>query len=306
MNIISTSKNLLIFLLAFVWLFSITFAKQPKVIKPKKFEIGISYNAYNSSSYYNLNDSLITTQYDTFKNYDSTADTTVRYTFDFTRTTLTLDGKYNVNNSMAVGLSLPLSFYKLRERYLSDEYGNRFDRGNFSLTQLDYIEINAVYKFEAAQLFGGLEAKVRIPSRGQNGLYGHTDFLSDGAFEFLAGSYFGAKVNKTNFFTEVLYNYRAEDYKDQFIVNSGIGFTTVPNTELKLFAAMHISASSFDNVRPLNIRETVSQENNYGVGALFKINLTDEFNTTFNYFVTLAGKNTWSYSLFTLYVGYQF
>jgi len=299
-------KNISFIVLTFLQFFSISFAKPQKVITPKKFEIGISYNAYNSSSYYNLADSLVTTLYDTFKNYDSTADTTIRYTFDFTRTTLTFDGKYYLNKELAVGISLPLSFYKLRERYLSDEYGNRFDRGNFSLTQLDYFELNAVYKYEAVQLFGGLEAKIRIPSLSQNGLYGHSDFLSDGAFELLAGSYFGAKVNKTNFFTEVLYNYRAEDFKDQFIVNSGIGFTTVPNTELKLFAAMKVSASSFDNPRPLNIRETVNQENNYGIGAQFKINLTDEFITSFNYYVTLAGKNTWSYSLFSLYVGYQF
>ncbi len=302
-NTIKTTFLLFIF---FASLLSMN-ARENKVAKFHNFEIGISYDAFNASSYYNLNDSLITTLQDVVRNYDSTTDTTVSYTFDFTKTTITLGGDYYLDKNSYFGISLPLSFYKLHEEYLSDQNGNRFDRQNYSLTRFDYLELHSTYGSEIGNVYGGLIGKVQIPTGFEQGLYNHPDFpfLSDGALEIFAGSYFGARVNKVSFDNEIYYNYRAEDFKNQLLINSGISISTVPNTELKLYASMILSLASFNNAIPLNITQTVSQENNYAFGAYFKILLSDNLVAYLKYRVTLAGRNTWSNTNFTCYLGYR-
>lgn len=294
-----------------------TFSQKFNLQKEKKFELGIHYQSYSASSYYNLNDSLNSSAIDTIKLYNENGgfigDTVIRYTFDFKRTTIGLEFKYNFDKNLLLYTYLPLSFYSLNEKTFRDAYGVRYNRLNLSKTRLDYLEFGTNYKITQDNIISGLIAKVRIPTSFQKGQYHNPlidsldfNFLSDGAFEFLAGTSFGFKAQKFSFENEVLYNYRAEDFKDQLIINSALGFTTVPNTKLTLFGIFKVSLASFDNARPLIPNEEVIQENNFAAGAEFMIMPFEDIIGKINYHVTLFGKNTWNYGVFNIYVGYQF
>ncbi|MEN6294678.1 MAG: hypothetical protein ABFD61_00945 [Chloroherpetonaceae bacterium] len=267
----------------------------------KKFEVEINYMNRTASSYYNLNDSNIS-----YHNiYDPVNDTTRRYTFDFYQTILGLKFRYNYNPKLAFSIYSPFSFYSMDEKFFTDQYGYREKKASHSLNRVDYIALDAYYKLYEKSIYVNFQGEIRIPTGFHNGLYNDPkfNFLSDGAFEFLMGANFGIKYHTIGWENTVIYNYRAEDFKDQMIINTAIVLSTVPNSELRLFGNFIVSTSKFDNTRQLNIMETVNQENNYGVGAAFFMMFSESFNVGVNYQVTLGGKNTWKSSYFNIKAG---
>ena len=267
----------------------------------KKFEIELDYMRLSASSYYNLNDSNIYT----LNVYDPVDDTTRNYTFDYYHSKVGLRFRYNYNPQLALSLYAPISFYSLDEKFLTDIYGNRMKKASYSMNRLDYIGINGLYKLVTKPIYTNLVGEVRIPSGFHNGLYNDSsrNFLSDGALEFLIGTQIGIKYRTVGWENTVLYNYRAEDYKNQMIINTAIVLSTVENTELRLYGNFVLSTSNFDNARAINIAETVSQENNYGLGAAFFMMFSESFNIGINYQVTLGGKNSWKSSFFDIRAG---
>ena len=267
----------------------------------KKFEIEVDYMRLSASSYYNLNDSNIYT----LNVYDAVNDTARDYTFDYYQSRIGLRFRYNYNQQLALSLYTPISFYSLEEKFLTDNYGNREKKASYSMNRVDYIGINGLYKLVTKPIYTNLVGEVRIPTGFHNGLYNDSsrNFLSDGAYEFLIGTQIGIKYRTVGWENTVLYNYRAEDYKSQMIINTAIVLSTVENTELRLFGNFVLSTSNFDNARALNIAETVSQENNYGLGAAFFMMFSESFNVGINYQVTLGGRNSWKSSYFDIRAG---
>lgn len=297
-----TTNLFYFFLLILIAEFLPAFSQKPKSNEEfKRFEIELNYMRLSSSSYYNLNDSNIYT----LSIYDEANDTTLNYTFDYYHSTIGLRLRYNYNSNLALSLYSPLSFYSLDEKFLTDEFGYRKTKASYSMNRVDYIGLTAFYRLVDKPIYANIIGEVRCPTGFHDGLYNDTsrNFLSDGAFEFLIGTNFGIKYRTVGWENTVSYNYRAEDYRDQMIINTAVVFSNVQNTELRLFGDFIISTSSFDNARQLNVTETVSQENKYSVGAAFFMMFSESFNVGINYQVTLGGKNTWKSSFFNVKAG---
>lgn len=311
-------KKKLIILLLLLTILNTAYSQKTKKLKFNKFQAGLSYQTFNASSYINLNDSLVSNGIDLIdildENGNKLGDTLVRYTHDFKSTTIALDFKYRFSEQINFSAYLPLSFWSYNEKYFRNSQEVRIDRMNRSRTRIDFIELSADYNFTREGFISGLIGKIRIPSGFEKGQYHnpdtkpvyHNEFLSDGAFEMLLGTVLGIGSKKVSLENEVFYNIRSEDFRDQIIINSYLGFSTVPNTKLSIFGLTRLAVSSFDNARPIVPTEESVQENNFSAGASFEFALTDEIITRFNYSVTLLGKNTWNYSLFNVYFGYRF
>ncbi len=267
----------------------------------QKFKIELNYTRLSASSYYNLNDSNIYT----YSVYDAVNDTTRIYTFDYYHSIVGLKILYDLNTKLELSLYAPISFYSLDEKFMTDEYGNREKKASYSMNRVDYIGLNTLYRLVDKPIYTNLMGEVRIPTGFHNGLYNDSNrnFLSDGAFEFLLGAQIGVKYRTVAWENTLIYNYRAEDFKDQTIINTAIILSTVANTEIRVFGNFTLSTSKFDNARPMEITETISQENNYAVGAAFYMMFSDNFDLGVNYQVTLGGKNTWKSSFFNIRAG---
>ena len=265
--------------------------KQRNVIpKPIKWEFGVNLGYATASSFYNLNDSLISSL--TYTD----GDTSKRYTFDFYHTALTLQARYYLEEEFNLFLNVPISFYELEEKYLRDNYGYRETKQNYSLNRIDNIEFGISKLWKIGSITTGLASSIRIPTGFHYGLYDdqNYEFLSDGALEFLLGTELDIKIKQYSFENVFILNMRGEEFKNCISWNSGIGIHTVPNTELKLFIEILLSTEKFTNqTRPLVPRQEVSQENNYTAGAELTVLFTRQIYTQFGYQVSLAGKNSW-------------
>jgi hypothetical protein len=241
-------------------------------------------------------------------------DTVMLYTHDFKRTTIGLEFKYNFNRSLLFAAYMPLSFYSLNEKYFRDFYGVRYTMADLSKTRLDYLELAGRYNITKEKIISGLIAMVRIPSGFEKGQYHFVEgdstkgrpFLSDGAFEFLAGTNFGFRAEKISWENDVLFNYRAEDFRNQLLVNSKFSFSSVPNTKLSILALTKVAFANFDNARPIVPGEEILQENSFAAGAEFEFLFSEEMIGKINYNVTLLGRNTWNGGIFNIYLGFRF
>lgn len=258
--------------------------------KPVKWEFGLSVGYSTASSFYNMNDSIITSLIYAQK------DTIKHYTFDFYHTSIKLQTRYYIDDKFKLFLNVPIGIFELDEKYLSNNAGYREAKNSYSLTRIDNIEIGISKLWAIGALTTGLAGSVRIPTGFYNGLYDNQDyeFLSDGAMEFHLETEIDVQIKQYSFENNIAIDFRGEEFENQVIWNSGIGIQTVPNTELKLFAEMHLSTEKFTNqTRPLVPHQEVAQENNYYAGAEFTMLFSREVFTKFGYQVSLAGKNSW-------------
>lgn len=297
-----------------------SFSQGLKIESFKHFEAGLTFDYGTSSSYYNLKDSLVSSYGDHIIRKDTnglvTIDTVLNYTFDFSKVTTTFFFKYLYNDNFSVYANLPLSFYTLSEQYFADANGSRYDKTSYSLTRLDYFEIGAKYGVNTEKYNASLLGSVRIPTgfdkeqfhmdSSKTESIANFEFLSDGAMEFLFGTHLEYKAKTVTIESDVIYDKRTEDFKDQLIINAGVGISSVPNTQLKLFTQIRLSMESFDNARPLNPLEEVVQDDNYAMGGQFSILFSQNIQTKMSYYVTLAGTNTWNFGNFQIYLGYRF
>jgi hypothetical protein len=217
-----------------------------------------------------------------------------------------------LNEKTELSAYLPLSFYSLDEKYFRDYSGVKYTKSEQSRTRLDYLELGVIYKMTNQKILTSLIGKVRIPTGFEKGqiladpFAKNSGFLSDGAFELLAGTNFGIMSKKSSWVNEVLYNFRTEDFKNQLLVNSKLVFSTVPNTQFSVFIASQLSLSNFDNARPFIIREETMQSNSFNAGAEFELMINEDILTKVDYSIVLFGRNAWSGGVFNLYFGFKF
>lgn len=262
--------------------------------KPIKWEIGANFGYTTASSYYNLNDSVIVS----LKTID-TNNITKFFTFDFYKTTINFKLNYYPFESLMLSIDIPISFYELDEKYFYDNSPVREPKSNNRLTRVDFIGLGVHKKWKDEDYTIGIGSIVCIPSGFHKGLYDDENykFLSDGALVARFFSEINYKLKQFVLKNYLGYEFRGEEFIDQFVWKPSIGFTSVPNTELNLFSQIILSAKSFNSsIRPFSIYEETPQENNYFGGAEFAILITRNILTKFGYQVSLAGKNSWKKS----------
>lgn len=282
---------IIVFLVLFVSIGTINSQTNKKDIpKPIKWEFGLKFVYSTASSFYNLNDSVITSM-----KYVSN-DTLKQYTFDFYETKIKLLAHYYLFDKFLIFMNLPISFYSLEEKYLRDDYGIRENKKNYSLNRVDNIEIGLSKNWVLGSVSTGIASSVRIPTGFYNGLYNNPEyeFLSDGAFELHFETEVDVQIKQFTFENSIAIDFRDEEFENRIIWNSAIGVNSIPNTELLLFSEMSLSTAKFtSNTRHLVPHEEVAQENNYYAGAQFSILFSRNIGAKFGYQVSLAGKNSW-------------
>lgn len=288
------NRNFIAIVIVIISITSITLHSQQKknnlIPEPIKWEFGLITGYTTASSFYSLNDSLISSLIYALK------DTLKHYTFDFYHTSITLQARYYIEDNFKVFINMPFGFFELEEKYQRDNYGYRELKNRYTLNRIDNIEFGLSKIWTIGILTSGLIGSVRVPTGFYDGLYDNPDyeFLSDGALEFHLGTELDIQLKQYSFENNVAINFRGEEFENQIIWNTGVGIQTVPNTELKLFAEMHLSTEKFSNqTRPLVPHQEVAQENNYFAGAEFTMLFSREVFTKFGYQVSLAGRNSW-------------
>lgn len=265
--------------------------KQKNLIqKPIIFELGANLEYSTASSFYNLNDSLVSSL------IFNSNDTSRRYTFDFYHTCVIIQARYYLDEQFKIFINIPISFFELEEKYFRDKYGYRDGKQNYTLNRVDNVELGISKLWNIGSITTGFASSIRIPTGFHYGLYDDPNysFLSDGALEFLLETEMDIKLKQYSFENDFILNFRGEEFKNCVIWNSGIGLHTVPNTKLKLFSEIHLSTEKFTNqTRPLVPNQEVSQENNYYAGAQLTLLFSRELYTKFGYKVSLYGKNSW-------------
>lgn len=287
-------KTLFAFVVVIYFITSLTLFSQQKtkilIPKPVRWEFGLIAGYSTASSFYNLNDSLVSSLIYALK------DTIKNYTFDFYHTSITLQARYYIENELKIFINMPIGFFELEEKYQRDNYGYRESKNRYKLNRIDNIELGVSKVWIFGLLTSGLVGSVRIPTGFHDGLYDdpNYEFLSDGAMEWHLGTELDVQLKQYSFENNVSIDFRGEEFENRIIWNTGIGIQTVPNAELKLFAEMHLSTEKFSNQTHLLVpHQEVAQENNYYAGAEFAMLFSREIFTKFGYQVSLAGKNSW-------------
>lgn len=235
--------------------------------------------------------------------------------YEYRKYTFGIRADYLLSEQFMLFAEMPFSFHTLSE---SQTYHYFFDSVNYtrvrevlpshSTNRLDYLAIGGKYFLANSQTFiSQLILEGRIPSGFQKGIYSDTtQFLSDGAFECLAGGVIGLNFRTLSFRASALYNWRDEELEPRMLIDAKIGLRTVPGSELSVNLNIAQSLTSFDGARPFNPRETISQENYINLGFGFWFLITKDIFFETSYQVTIDGRNTHSLGEFRISAGTAF
>lgn len=300
----------LIFICFIVLLISSAVAKN-KEVKTPDFIISPYFKYLTASSHFDTEGKL-----NAFREYIQGIDSNAQRTFEYRKYTVGIRADYAPSSNLTVFADLPFSFHTLNEKESYRYYGEdsvsfntvKKDLPSHSLSQADYLAIGVKYLLFKGLAFAYLHLEGRIPPGFHNGTTNDPDydFLSDGAFEALAGTTFGIELKKIYLGTTVNYNWRDEDLKPQLLIHTKAALRTVPGTELSVSTYIAQSLSSFDNVQQFDPRKTTLQENYVNLGFAFWVLLSDNFYAETSYRVTLDGKNTASNGLLLMTAGISF
>lgn len=281
---------LVVFTIAIVSIAYSQTRQRTQLQKPINWEFGASLGYTTASSFYNLNDSLISSL------TEEIGDTSRRYTFDFYHTLFTIQARYYFDENFKMFLNVPISFFELEEKYSRNDYGYREGKKNYTLNRIDNVELGISKQWTIGSIKTGVASSVKIPTGFHNGLYDdpNYEFLSDRALEWHLETELDLQVKQYSFENNVAFDLRGEEFENQIIWNAGIGIQTIPNTELKLFTEIILSTAKYTSeTRPLIPHQEVSQEDNYYAGTQLTLLFSREIYTKFGYQVSLYGKNSW-------------
>lgn len=148
---------------------------------------------------------------------------------------------------------------------------------------------------------------ILIPPGFHNGLFDDPDynFLSDGAFQINFGLTFLKEFKKSWIESHIIYRFKTEEFKDDIIIFTEAGLSTVPGTALSMSLEFIQNTGNFNNARDFTPKETPTQYNSFSVGFNFLINFDKHIYSNFSYNVNLIGKNYWNFGLFNIQLGYK-
>ncbi|MGA2298469.1 MAG: hypothetical protein ABSG15_13065 [FCB group bacterium] len=253
------------------------------------------------SSYFDLNEQLIENLPYTPQNGLGSKN----YTFDYMKYFLGLNAEYSVTDKFMVFLNVPTGYNTLKETYQSEFNIDSITKADYSLFQIDYFGLGAKYLLYSKKAYMALSFESRIPHSFHHSILNDPSypFLSAGAFEFLPGVILGLKLEKSWLETSIIYNIRELELKNQILIHTEAGLSTIPDTKLKITADFIQSTSSFKYAVPFDPEKTILQENIFRLGFGFSIFFTDRVYSEFSYNVSLLGKNSWNMSTFYLSTG---
>jgi hypothetical protein len=248
-----------------------------------------------ASSYYDLNEKLI----DNLLYTSPSGLGNINYSFNYVKYFLGFDAEYSVNDKFIVSLNIPIGYNTLKEDT------TQVDIASFSLFEIEYFGLGAKYLLYSKKAYMAVAFEARIPHSIRHSVINDPSYpyLSAGTFEFLPGVILGLKLEKSWLETSITYNIREEELKNQILIHTEAGLSTIPDSKLKITADFIQSTSSFKYAIPFNPEKTTLQENIFRLGFGFSIFFTDKIYSEFSYNVSLMGKNSWNISTFYLSTG---
>jgi hypothetical protein len=269
-------------------------------MKKNDLLVELTFSYFSTGSFYDKEGNQVSWRNDPER--EENAD----YTFELTSLTVQPYIEYKFTDEVSAHIRIPLTRSKLIESYIndSDVSGAREERSNYALFQPDHYAIGGKYILSIDEIYPFFKAEFRIPPGFHKGILNDPDynFLSDGAFEFLATIGGSFRFDKTWIETDITYNYRDEELVDQIIFDLEAGLMTVPNTALGVYGRYYQSLGIMDDAPDFDPRMTIIQQDLLKVGALFDIYF-DNFYSRFEYSVNLYGKNTYTGGIFYLRAG---
>ncbi|HRP02520.1 MAG TPA: hypothetical protein PLE30_07730 [Candidatus Kapabacteria bacterium] len=261
-------------------------------------QIGITMTKLNASSYFDMDNNIVTTLVDT--NYMNKYDRI--YTFELEQLTLMLSAQQKIFDNLMLQMNLPISHYSLNEKYgtfydsTSKTTLPKQDKANYSLFVFDYLETNAIYSIFQGQFDASLSLAFRLPFGGEYGVARNQgEFWSNNSIELQPNMNFAMNFEKFNVALSLGYNHRTEDLKDEFISELQIGLYSIPDTYISANLKWATPIISFDNALPFSIRNEPNMENYLQADVLCGVLLSEDIGINFSYTIKLLGRNSWNY-----------
>lgn len=241
------------------------------------------------------------------------------FRFDYAETRLTARIFYKAFDNLELFCAAPIRISSLDEEYKArfadvdpetgEVYYSQYYTAlveEFSDSRVERISAGANFAAKSGANSTILSAEVRVPTGFHKSvlLDSTNEFLSDGAFEFLIGPTFVARIGEVQAFTSARYVWRGEELADMVSIFAGAGFSTVPDTRLSFYSNIGLSLKSFNQPIAFNARQTPAHFNYVDLGARFDMNLFESYAASFSYDVRLYGKNTFNSSIFSIALAY--
>ncbi len=281
--------------------------------KPHKFMF--FFGRTNGSSFYDIEGENVTSLSQSQGEFEEP----IYYTFNYSKYILGLAGEWKINDKLSLYGELPFHFHHLKEKYtdtlvyISEDKQDTIEYEdisikNYNRNQFEYLKLGGEYRFYEREAYASFLFEGKMPFGFESSVIpdDSSEFLSDGAFEAFAGLKIGMDLDKIEFQSSILYNVRAEELEDQFIINTSVGIKTVEFTALSAFLEYAQSLESFNNTPHFHPRYTTVQENYFDLGFSFEITLSNKYYLHFIYKLTLFGKNTWNKNTPIITAGYVF
>jgi hypothetical protein len=271
----------------------------------KKFSINVNFSISSGSSYYDMDNKLITRIY---TNTPYAVDSS--YLIELKKYTFEVLGEYKLSNELFLYGNIPFSLNYLDETTkLADAAGNTMDSiRNYSRNHLEYLALGTKYIYSFGKFHAGGNLEFHFPSSFDKHVITNdsNEFLSNGAFELHIGTRFGYQLKKTSFAAGITYQHRTLELSDQLLLHAETSITTVPKTLIKVNIDYMKCLSPLKDYVLLNPRKTVTHEDYLHIGFLFGITFDNNISARFAYQIPIWGRNTWNSAVTYFSVGYDF
>jgi len=277
---------------------------KPKFKERSQWEVSLGYSMSNASIFHDANGNRVAIQLDTIlPNGTNILDTAYReYTFQLSQYAIFPSVMWMPSEDFSIRGLINISYSMLDEKFRYDSNYYQQKKADFSLFQVDYLELSADYYLLNKNYKLALTAGSRIPFGFESGQM-NNDFLCDGAFEAVIGSRFQMPFDGLNISGGILYNWRDEDLQSRIIYNLKVGLVSVPGTELSGFLNYIQPLKSQFDFKHFNIRFRPLNEETIQAGAAFRILFDNDLFANLGYFVNLGGKNTFGNGTFHVILG---
>ncbi|HOK15229.1 MAG TPA: hypothetical protein PLU67_00625 [Candidatus Kapabacteria bacterium] len=282
--------------------------QRPKQKELPRYELSFDYQMSNASTYFSSKGNIVSRATDTvpiIKN-DSIVGYK-KYTFQLSRYYFIPNFKWRATKKLTIDANLSFVYSNYNEKYTYDSNYRQAPKADFNMFQVENLKLTGEYVIldgaTALSLVGG----VYVPFgfyRGQDDP--DYDFLCDGAFELLAGANFRHTIENVNFELGSIYNWRDEDLKPRFILNSKIGIVSVPGTQLLFFGRYFLPLGDNSKLPKFNLRRRPLNEETLQLGAGFNILFDNNVFINTGYNINIAGKNALGNGVFNVMLGYRF
>lgn len=277
--------------------------EEEEVAEKVGLKVLLNYTMLNSSSFFSGNGDNLSLYADT----NIVPGKTIAYGFNNVSHNLDLYVGYEFYENLTLGVGLPFSLIYYDENYLDhSQAGSVTDkvlRYENSITQLDFLSLNASYLFTYQSYFTEFKINVAIPTADEPKFGDSASFSRYFPFAFSPQISSGIKSDKYALVADLGYRLRAGEYSDMLLANLNFILTTVPDTEVRAFINTGYSLDPIDKTAILDFRHNPYSEMFAKVGFAFKILIEKTYFAEFIYRITVWGINTRNTAGYAFVVG---